>query len=550
MLERKINDTFGDDRPTGFGSGWWSGVLSAFFGFLAFGAVVCLHFPQLLTSPELRPYYPVGLMRGLIQALIVAAIVLGVISAVLREKKILGLSGMLLALLATLLGGASVQINEPLHAGPAIGLDWFLLDMLLMTLIFSPIEVLWPAYPKQGIFRSEWLLDVVYFLSTHLPIQVTSFLILFPATQLTTVLGNAELLRAMGRLPWLLQFFLAVLVADLAEYFIHRAFHAVPFLWRFHAIHHSSKALDWLAGSRSHLVDDVVVRAFILVPMMFAFPHDIIVAYLFFVTLHATWTHSNFRPSIRWLEPFLISPRFHHWHHTSQKEAIDKNFAIHFPWIDKLFGTHYFPRDQWPHSYGLDNEKIPAGFWGQAFYPFVRVASSEGVRHHRSGGRPRYSEPRQHRTGGDPMKERVHRPTAAFIGASWFALLLGVTTYLAGVWNARMMLNEKGYYFTVLMLGLFAAVSLQKSVRDRMEGIPVTAIYFGLCWLFLGMSLVLVAVGLWNAELALSEKGFYGIAFALSLFAAIAVQKNVRDVALLADEGPDTVVPNEPRRPA
>ena len=79
---------------------------------------------------------------------------------------------------------------------------------------------------------------------------------------------------------------------------------------------------------------------------------------------------------------------------------------------------------------------------------------------------------------------------------------------------------------------------------------PVTAIYFGLCWLFLGMSLVLVAVGLWNAELALSEKGFYGIAFALSLFAAIAVQKNVRDVALLADEGPDTVVPNEPRRPA
>ena len=111
MLERKIKNTFGDDRPTGFGSGWWSGVLSAFFGFLAFGAVVCLHFPQLLTSPELRPYYPVGLMRGLIQALIVAAIVLGVISAVLREKKILGLSGMLLALLATLLGGASVQIN-------------------------------------------------------------------------------------------------------------------------------------------------------------------------------------------------------------------------------------------------------------------------------------------------------------------------------------------------------------------------------------------------------------------------------------------------------
>jgi uncharacterized membrane protein YiaA len=112
-----------------------------------------------------------------------------------------------------------------------------------------------------------------------------------------------------------------------------------------------------------------------------------------------------------------------------------------------------------------------------------------------------------------------------------------------------MLLNEKGYYFTVLMLGLFAAVSLQKSVRDRLEGIPVTSIYFGLCWLFLGMSLVLMAVGLWNAELALSEKGFYAMAFVLSLFGAIAVQKNVRDVALFADEGPDTVSPTEMRRP-
>ncbi|MEO6361850.1 MAG: inner membrane protein YiaA [Caldimonas sp.] len=141
------------------------------------------------------------------------------------------------------------------------------------------------------------------------------------------------------------------------------------------------------------------------------------------------------------------------------------------------------------------------------------------------------------------MKTGLQRPTGAFIGASWLALFIGVITYLAGVWNAKMLLNEKGYYFTVLMLGLFAAVSLQKSVRDRMEGIPVTAIYFGLCWLFLLMSLVLVSVGLWNSELALSEKGFYAMAFVLSLFAAVAVQKNVRDVALIGDEPPDTVSP-------
>ena len=129
-----------------------------------------------------------------------------------------------------------------------------------MTLIFSPIEVLWPAYPKQSVFRPEWLMDIVYFLSTHLPIQITSFLILLPATQLTHVPGQRRRSEAMGSLPWLVQFLLAVLVADLAEYWIHRAFHKVPFLWRFHAIHHSSKALDWIAGSRAHLVEDVVVR--------------------------------------------------------------------------------------------------------------------------------------------------------------------------------------------------------------------------------------------------------------------------------------------------
>jgi len=371
MLEQRLNEMFGDQDPTGFGTGWWSGVLSAFFGLLAFGAVICLHFPQLLSSPELRHYYPMHLIRLLIQAVIVGAIFFSVVSAMLRKKKVLALTGMLFALGATLLGGASVPINEDLRMGPAIGLDWFLLDMLLMTLIFSPIEVLWPAYPKQNVFRSEWLTDIVYFLSTHLPIQITTFLILLPATQLSSILNIPSVVNVVGQLPWLVQFLMAVVVADLAEYFIHRCFHTVPFMWRFHAIHHSSKSLDWIAGSRSHIVDDIAVRGFILIPMMLVFPHNMLIAYLFFVNFHATWTHCNFGPTIKWLEPFLIQPRYHHWHHTSQKEAIDKNFAIHFPWIDRIFGTYYFPEDKWPDTYGLDNERIPAGFWRQTFYPFT-----------------------------------------------------------------------------------------------------------------------------------------------------------------------------------
>jgi uncharacterized membrane protein YiaA len=133
----------------------------------------------------------------------------------------------------------------------------------------------------------------------------------------------------------------------------------------------------------------------------------------------------------------------------------------------------------------------------------------------------------------------AQRPTGAFIGASWAALLVGAVVYLMGLWNAQMLLNEKGYYFTLLMYGLFSAVSLQKSVRDRLEGIPVTGIYYSLCWVSLGLAVLLLTVGLWNATLAASEKGFYAMAFLLALFGAVAVQKNIRDVAQFNSAHPE-----------
>ena len=135
------------------------------------------------------------------------------------------------------------------------------------------------------------------------------------------------------------------------------------------------------------------------------------------------------------------------------------------------------------------------------------------------------------------MNAPASKPTNAFIGASWAALLIGSITYLAGLWNSDMQLNEKGYYLTLLLYGLFASVSLQKSVRDRMEGVPVTGMYFGLCWISIMLVLVLLAAGLWNAKLQASEKGFYAMGFVLALFAAVAVQKNVRDAGPSAPRG-------------
>ena len=128
--------------------------------------------------------------------------------------------------------------------------------------------------------------------------------------------------------------------------------------------------------------------------------------------------------------------------------------------------------------------------------------------------------------------------SAAFIAASWVALLLGIVAFNVGLWNASTMaLNEKGYYFTVLMYGLFAAISVQKSVRDRLEGIPVTNLYYGISWVSVLLTVVLLTVGLWNATLTASEKGFYAMSFLLSLFAAIAVQKNTRDVQRAPGQG-------------
>jgi uncharacterized membrane protein YiaA len=131
------------------------------------------------------------------------------------------------------------------------------------------------------------------------------------------------------------------------------------------------------------------------------------------------------------------------------------------------------------------------------------------------------------------VEEFNGRPTSAFVSASWMAVLIGMTSYCIGLWNAYMELNEKGYYFTILLFGLFSVVSVQKSVRDRQEGIQVSDMYYGISWFTTIASITLLTIGLWNTDLELSEKGFYAMSFLLSLFAAIAVQKNTRDIQYL-----------------
>jgi lathosterol oxidase len=173
-------------------------------------------------------------------------------------------------------------------------------------------------------------------------------------------------------LPLWLQVPLAVLVADLFQYGIHRLFHAVPWLWRFHAIHHSSRELDWLAGSRLHLVDVVVTRAIAFLPLfVLGFSERAMLVYVSIVSFQAVWIHANVRTRFAWLGRWIVTPEFHHWHHTAEPEARDRNFAVHLPGIDALFGTAW-RADRWPARYGVE-EPVPDGWLAQLLHPFRRT---------------------------------------------------------------------------------------------------------------------------------------------------------------------------------
>jgi uncharacterized membrane protein YiaA len=130
----------------------------------------------------------------------------------------------------------------------------------------------------------------------------------------------------------------------------------------------------------------------------------------------------------------------------------------------------------------------------------------------------------------------IPKTSNAFVAASWIALLIGLAGYLIGLWRAEMLLNEKGYYFTIIMYGLFSVISVQKSVRDRLEGVPVTELYYGIAWFSTLLAILLLIIGLWNATLLPSEKGFYAFAFILAMFGAVAIQKNTRDNLAFEDE--------------
>ena len=194
-------------------------------------------------------------------------------------------------------------------------------------MLFIPLERIFAKRPEQPVFRMAWREDLFYFLVNSLLVQSLTYLSLTPATTLVANTDWGTLRGFMASQPLWLQFLEIVVVTDLTQYWVHRVFHRIPALWRFHAVHHSAQKMDWLAGSRMHVVEIVCLRGFTIIPMYALGFHEwALKAYILYIYLHSTFIHANVRFEFGWLKHILATPQFHHWHHGIEKEAIDVNF--------------------------------------------------------------------------------------------------------------------------------------------------------------------------------------------------------------------------------
>ena len=364
-----------DSSDKKFGSGWISGTIGFFLAVLGLATVLCFCFPQILTVEEARTFYSDNLawIRVVVHLVLIVAFLLGMTSIILRNQKTLGFTTLLLVLIASLLGGSRASRAIEGSSDMYFGLDFFMLNLILLGAIFIPIERLLKKV-DQPILRYEWREDLFYFFVSTLFVQTLTYLSLNPSlTVLAATEWANEIRSAIASQPLWLQFLEIMFLTDLVQYWVHRVFHQIPWLWRFHAVHHSAQAMDWLAGSRMHLFEVIFLRATTTLPMyVMGFAEGPLYAYIFFVYLLSVFIHSNIRIPFGWLRYVIATPRFHHWHHGVEREAIDVNFAIHFPVIDMVFGTFHLPEKRWPDGYGIHGHPVPKGFWRQFLYPFVR----------------------------------------------------------------------------------------------------------------------------------------------------------------------------------
>ena len=255
-------------------------------------------------------------------------------------------------------------------------------QLLILACIFVPLERLLPLHEGQALLRRQWLNDVVHLVMNGFAVRF-GFVLLAGA-----VMAAYARIVPEGSFAWVaakplwVQLPAAIVIADLGYYTAHRIAHAVPFLWKFHAIHHSIEELDWLASHRLHPVDQIFSSMLQMLPLYFlGFSFQTILIFQALYTVHAILLHSNVRMNFGPLKYVFASPEHHHWHHADEREAYDQNFASQLSIIDVVGGTLFMPARK-PQKYGL-SEPMPETYPQQMLHPFKGLAASlfASIRH-------------------------------------------------------------------------------------------------------------------------------------------------------------------------
>ena len=362
------------------GEGKISGYLAIFLAIICFIATICAYFPEYLTTSDFRAFYDPNYIKFTFLIILVLSFGFSLTSFLLSKKTKLGFFAILVIASSIFLASGLPEYQEIESKSFTIGMDWLLIDILISAIIFIPMELFLPKRPEQTKFHSEWRTDLTYFIISHLLIQIIGVIVQFPAVKAFSSIGLTNFQTLIQGIWFIPQLFIALFISDLFQYFSHYFFHKIPYLWRFHSVHHSIKHIDWLAGSRIHFVDLIIVRSFSFLPLyVFGFSSSVFVTYIIIVSIQAVLAHTNTRINFGFLRYVFVTPQYHHWHHSDDPQAYNKNFAIHFPFIDMMFGTYYPIGNKWPESTGLGKVEFPKGFIHQFIFPFIKNPTNDNA---------------------------------------------------------------------------------------------------------------------------------------------------------------------------
>lgn len=318
--------------------------------------------PQLLTTPHFRSLYDLQTIRFVVFLAAVAAGALCFVNLFYGRARgwslgALGMNVAAICLAATPWSQSGTDPEQRLY----IALDWLVFDLVGSVVVFGVVERIFALRGNQPLLRREWHIDLAYFAINHL----CAGLVLIPAYAVASALVGESPVTGVRQwvheLPFPLAVIAILLLGDLIQYGAHRLYHEVPLLWRMHSRHHSATTLDFLSGSRQHIVELFLTRTLLLIPFLtMGFKDSVVDTFIIIGGLQAVLNHSNIRLDLGPLGRIFVSPNFHHWHHSSDARAINRNYAAHFAFLDRIFGTA-MEEAGWPMDYGLSKAAFKVG---------------------------------------------------------------------------------------------------------------------------------------------------------------------------------------------